>query len=184
MNRYLFDLDSTLIVGYMDRPDKDFAPVELLPGVAETWKRLRWETGNNLAIVTNQAGVAFGFISEEDVVLKLRHVASALGYAWIEVHYGADSPLEMESADWIDREGVLVFHVCYTHPKATVERYQEDNLVSDRRKPSPLMIQEAVESRGGWESTPIFIGDSPEDEKAARNAGVAFQWSQEFFRAD
>lgn len=180
MNRYLFDLDGTLIVGYMDRADKDFAPVELLPGVAETWKRLRWETGNNLAIVTNQAGVAFGFTSEDDVILKFQRVASALGYDWIEVHYGADEPLEMESLV-PGGEGVLVFHVCYTHPKASVERYQEDNLVSDRRKPSPLMIREAMERQEGW---PIFVGDSAEDEKAARNAGIAFQWAGEFFHAE
>jgi histidinol phosphatase-like enzyme len=178
MNRYLFDLDGTLIVGYMDRSDKDFAPVELLPGVAETWKRLRWETGNNMAIVTNQAGVAFGFISEEDVILKFQRVASALGYDWIEVHSGGDEPLELESLV-PGGEGVLRFHVCYTHPKATVEQYQEDNLVSDRRKPSPLMINEA---RDGEATTRvIFVGDSREDEGAARNAGVPFQWAREFF---
>ncbi len=27
----------------------------------------------------------------------------------------------------------------------------------------------------------LFVGDRPEDEQAAQNAGVAFEWSDEFF---
>ena len=95
-----FDLDGTLIESYMDRPDKAFAPVVLLPGVAERWAYLRSETGNNLAIITNQAGVAYGYNSKDDVRRKLCVVGAALGYGWIKLHEG-DEPLTLH--DRIDQ---------------------------------------------------------------------------------
>src|SRR6476469_321121 len=94
---YAFDLDGTLIRSYMDRPDKDFAAVELLPGVIEKWKYLRWSTGNNLSIVTNQGSVAFGYNTEADVRHKLCAVGAALGYGWIELHDGCAEPLELDT---------------------------------------------------------------------------------------
>lgn len=109
--RYLFDLDGTLIASYMDRADKNFAAVELLPGVAETWKHLRWETGNNMAIVTNQAGAAFGYNSEADVIAKFAEVAAQLGYDHIWVYDGSSEPIEAESAR-PSGAGVLTFYVC------------------------------------------------------------------------
>jgi len=178
---HMFDLDGTLIRSYMDRPDKNFAAVELLPGVAERWAHLRSTTGNNLAIITNQAGVAFGYNSEADVQRKLCAVGAALGYGWIELHDGSAEPIELDT-NARKVAGVLRVYVCYTHPKASIEQYRDDVLTSDRRKPSPAMIHEAYQKEG-YTQFGLFVGDSSEDEKAARNAGIAFQWAEEFFHA-
>jgi D-glycero-D-manno-heptose 1,7-bisphosphate phosphatase len=177
MKHYLFDLDGTIIRSYMERSDKDFHAVELLPGVLEAWKHLRWDTGNNMAIVSNQGGVAFGYNSESDVIEKFKAVARALGYGHIEVHSGTGEPMQ----DWSGSrhtEGVLTFYVCYADARSSDPCYNDPARVA-RRKPSPAMIYEAMEM---GEGEPVFIGDRPEDEQAARAAGVDFVWAQEFFR--
>lgn len=172
---YLFDLDGTLISSYMDNPDRNFHAWSLLPGRAEKIAALLAE-GNQIGVISNQASVAFGYNSETDVEQKLCAVGAALGYGWIELHDGGES---RELATGARNAGVLSVHVCYTHPRASVEAYQDDNLTSDRRKPSPAMIHEA---RAGENTIRVvFIGDSQEDAGAARNAGVAFQWAKDFF---
>lgn len=174
--RYLFDLDCTLIRGYMDRPDRDFDAVELLPGVAERWEYLRWNTGNNLAIVSNQSGVAFGYQTEEQVVEKFRKVAAALGYGWIEVWSGGGKPLELASGA-THAPSVLTFFVCYHDTRGQAP--YNDPLQAARRKPSGMMIREAAAADPSDDV--LFIGDRPEDEAAARDAGVGFQWAKDFF---
>jgi D-glycero-D-manno-heptose 1,7-bisphosphate phosphatase len=67
---YLFDLDGTLISGYMDRPDRDFTKWGVLPGRVEYLVQLRAHE-HQLGIVTNQAGVAFGHVTKADVGMKL-----------------------------------------------------------------------------------------------------------------
>ena len=62
---YIFDLDDTLVKGYLFRPDKDYHAVELLPGVKERLESL-WYQGHAIAIATNQGGIAFGYNSEDD----------------------------------------------------------------------------------------------------------------------
>lgn len=178
MRRYLFDLDGTIIKKFMDLPDRDFTAVELLPGVLETWRCLRYETGNNLGIISNQGGVAFGYQTEADVIRKFARVARALGYGHIEVHYGAGEPLETFS-EGRGGEGVLAFWVCYADARSPDPRYNDPAQVA-RRKPSGAMIREAI----AWDNDgdPLFVGDRSEDEAAARNAGVPFRWAEEFFR--
>src|SRR5688572_15078053 len=114
---YLFDLDGTLITSYMDRPDRDFMQWAALPGRRECLAELRTD-GHQVGIVTNQAGVAFGHISELHVSVKLIAVFSAL-----------DLPLSTPVT------------VCYAHPSATIERYRDPAEVA-RRKPSGAMIRE------------------------------------------
>jgi D-glycero-D-manno-heptose 1,7-bisphosphate phosphatase len=177
--RYLFDLDGTIVAPYMDRSDREFDAVELLPGVAERWKYLRWNTGDNLAIVSNQGGVAFGYQSEQQVTEKFRKVAVALGYDWIEVWSGGDTPLEMDSGA-THAPGVLTFFVCYHDTRGQAP--YNDPIQAARRKPSGAMIREAIATDPSDDV--LFIGDRPEDEAAARDAGVDFQWAKDFFAAE
>lgn len=185
LTAHLFDLDGTLIEGYMDRADKDFSVVNLLPNVLTKVKHLKWNTGNNIAIVTNQAGVAFGYNTEEDVQRKLCAVGAALEYGWIELHDGSAEPITLDTGARGELgRGVLQIYVCYEHPKAKLPQYQEnyDAPTENRRKPSPNMIREAFEI-GGYTQYCLMVGDRPEDEAAAKNAGVPFQWAKDFFNA-
>jgi len=51
-----------------------------------------------------------------------------------------------------------------------------------RRKPSGAMIREAMARYVYSASETLYVGDRPEDEAAARNAGVGFQWADDFFK--
>lgn len=169
----MFDLDGTLITSYMDRPDKAFAPVELLPGVAETWAHLRSESGGNLAIITNQAGVAYGFQTKDATRAKLAAVGAALGYGCVELHEGDDTVTLGTGAR--GAPGVLDIFVCYEKS-------------GPRRKPEAGMLHESM-ARAAYDAdeTPnytqyvLYVGDRPEDQQAAANAGVPFQWAADFF---
>lgn len=150
----IFDLDGTLIEGYMEREDKNFAQVVVLPGRHEHLARLL-AACIRIAIATNQAGVAFGFVSEAEVEQKLAEALDALGLS-------ADTPVA----------------VCYNHPKARVARYKRDD---PRRKPGGGMIKELVAAAGVELSKVLFVGDRPEDEQAANVAGVSFRWANDYF---
>ena len=67
---FLFDLDSTLISSYMDAPGRAYQSWHVLPGRVERLATLR-AAGHTVGIVTNQAGVAFGFIREADFEAKI-----------------------------------------------------------------------------------------------------------------
>lgn len=192
---YSFDLDDTLIAGYMARPDKDYAPVELLPNRRETIAALIAE-GHQIAIVTNQAGVAFGHINQEDARTKLQVVGASLGFGTIEIHAwrgqddrymywgtGNETPITKRA---------LPIFVCYCDARSKDESYNQP-VDCARRKPSGAMIEEAISNAmieyfnsetEEFEDVPaLFVGDRPEDEAAAKDAGVSFQWAKDFFNA-
>jgi D-glycero-D-manno-heptose 1,7-bisphosphate phosphatase len=148
---FLFDLDGTLIESYMERKDKDYQRVALLPGRAEKLRQLL-EAGHTLGIVTNQAGIAFGYNTEAEAHDKIQRSILALGL-----------PADTRYA------------VCFAHPKSRDPRYNDASEVA-RRKPSGAMILELAQ--GG---NVVFVGDMDTDQQAAANAGVAFQWAEEFF---
>lgn len=153
---YLFDLDGTLITSYMDNPDKDYHGWEPLPGRGRRIRELR-RAGHIVGIVTNQAAVAFGYITERDWEIKIADVCHRLG---------------------IDGEAV---YVCFADARSRDPRYADLRQVM-RRKPSGAMIREAMARWGYGAPETIFIGDRHEDMGAARDAGVAFQWAEEFFQ--
>jgi D-glycero-D-manno-heptose 1,7-bisphosphate phosphatase len=50
------------------------------------------------------------------------------------------------------------------------------------RKPSPYLIFEAMDLKGVlFPRQVLYVGDRPEDEEAARRAGVRFYWAADFF---
>lgn len=164
---YLFDLDGTLIEGYMDRPDRAYEPVELLPK-----RRARIQTlilrGDTCAIVTNQAGVAFGYVAEAQAWGKIEAAMQKLGFLMQAVRSSGDPAPPL-------------VYVCFHHPNAPAP--WNDPAECARRKPGGAMLLEAVRdhyvaARLGV----LYVGDREEDEQAAQAAGVPFQWAHVFFR--
>lgn len=154
---YLFDLDGTLISGYMDNPDRAYHTWHVLPGRSERLIQLA-VAGHSIAIVTNQGGVAFGFVSEEAAWFKIYEAARQCGIPPDTIR---------TYACFHDLRGKPP----YNDPKGAA-----------RRKPSGKMIQEAMYEANIFNPAEVlFVGDRSEDEAAARNAGVPFQWADVFF---
>ena len=153
----VFDIDGTLVT---TKSGKDFRQGaddwQWLPGRLEKCQEL-YNTGTKIAVASNQGGVAFGFMPKEEITYEIVRVVgdiTGIGY------YPA------------------AVNICYTHPKASIEEYRQDDV---RRKPGPGMVQEAMETFGTTTQDTLMVGDRPEDEQAARHAGVAFMWADEFF---
>ncbi len=151
----IFDVDGTLVTtasGATFR--KNAADWQWLPKRVEKLQALVSQ-GIHLGIATNQGGVAFGYMQSWDIGAELLRMADA-----IPIHH------EMVS-------------VCCQHPQATIDLYRMD---SERRKPGPGMLIELMGLADVTASDTLMVGDRPEDEQAAQNAGVAFMWADEFFR--
>lgn len=154
---YIFDLDNTLIEGYID-PKQPFARVAPLPRRIEVLTNLR-QQGHIIAIATNQGGVAFGYNTEADVQAKLSRALAALGLA-------PDTFVA----------------VCYSDRRSRNPAYNQPADCA-RRKPSGAMLREAIVAAPEASARGVlYVGDRPEDEQAAQNAGVPFQWEHEFFK--
>jgi len=152
---YLCDLDGTLITSYMDNPGRDYHVWQPLPGRGLKIRALR-RAGHTVGVVSNQGGVAFGKITEADWEQKIGEVCAWLGIDWEAVY------------------------VCFADARSSDLRYNDPREVR-RRKPSGAMIVEAMQRWGyGFEQT-VFIGDRTEDQQAAADAGVRFQWADQFF---
>lgn len=155
MSAYLFDIDDTLITGYLSRADKDYHTVEALPGRAERLRQLRAE-GHQIGLVTNQGGIAFGYNSPADWERKLAAVLESL-----------DLPATTPVA------------CCFSDVRGKAPWNTPEDAA--RRKPSGAMIGEVLAQIGASPAEAMFIGDRPEDQQAAAAAGVAFQWAHAFF---
>ncbi|MGQ9681929.1 MAG: HAD-IIIA family hydrolase [Anaerolineae bacterium] len=138
------DRDGTLIRNY--HYGREPSRVCLLPGVVEG---LRWlqGAGYRLAVVTNQAGVARGFLCESDVAAvneRLLALLADAGIAVENVYYCPHGP-----------EGVVAGYV--THCQC--------------RKPEPgLLLRASVEMRVSL-SASWYIGDVLADAEAGNRAG-------------
>jgi len=154
---YLFDLDRTLITCYMDSLNRNYHEWSLLPGRVATLARL-YLCGHALGIVTNQAGVAFGHVTERDWERKIAEVCVPLR---------------------IDRAAV---YVCFADVRSPDPRYNS-HVAAMRRKPSRAMIQEAVCDYPEQAALGVlYVGDRDVDQQTAHNAGVPFQWTHIFFK--
>lgn len=171
---YLFDIDGTLIESFMNDLTIPYDDVVLMPGRAERLAGLR-DDGHQLALVTNQGGVAFGYQTEEQVVLKLCRVLDALDFP-------ADGALRPLCTGWRD-DIVLNPSQCYVslgHPNAKHLAYRtspEDTW----RKPGRGMICRAMDDYGAFPYQTIYVGDMASDATAAAAALVAYAHADEFF---
>lgn len=160
-----FDVDGTLVKSWSN---------ELLPGVADYFAHLD-QTKTRIAFVTNQGGVGLRYWMEQDgfgepeklpteqaVYERLDSITARLGIKTtccilasfaFQAKTGAWSPLpEGAGRQW-----------AYSW-----------------RKPAPGMIKAAMVDHQIFKSV-LMVGDSEEDEQAARAAGVDFIWADEFF---
>ena len=131
----LLDRDGTIVreVEYLARPEQ----LALLPGAAEGLRRLR-EEGYHLVIVTNQAGVARGYFTEEDVR---------------RVHERLRQMLRERDAD------VDAVYYCPHHPQGQGAYRQE----CPCRKPATGMHQRAARELNLDLARSVVIGDNVTD---------------------
>ena len=143
------DRDGVLSVerGEGQRPDE----LELIDGVAGALKRLNASDYISL-VVTNQPGVAKGFITEADVERTHARMDTLLG----------------EQRAYVDD----IFY-CPHHPEAGFPGERKElKIACDCRKPGIGMIRQAVERYNVDLSTSFMIGDRTVDIEAGRRAGL------------
>lgn len=142
----LLDRDGVLNVdtGYVGRYD-DFRWV---PGAIETllaFTQANW----HICVVTNQSGVARGYLTEVDVE---------------RLH--ADITCDVIAAG----ARIDAFYYCPYHAESRIERYRWAD--HPDRKPNPGMLMKALSDHNADASRSIMIGDKQSDLEAGRRAGV------------
>jgi histidinol-phosphate phosphatase family protein len=142
----LLDRDGTIIVdhGYVGSIDR----VDLIEGAAEAIGRFN-RAGIPVAVVSNQAGVARGFFTIDDVVRVNNFLAEQLEA------YGAH---------------VDCFIFCPYHPDGIVLPFARS---SEDRKPRPGMALAAAKALGLDLRSSIVIGDRREDMGLAEQIGAS-----------
>lgn len=138
------DRDGTIVedTGYLHEISK----VRFLPRASLAIKLLR-ENGFKVIIITNQAGVARGYFTEERVQEINSYIQARLA------EQGA--PIDM-------------IYYCPHHIEGVVEEYRQECY---SRKPNPGMIEQAVRELGIDLAGSFVIGDKPSDIEAGHRAG-------------
>ncbi|MDZ7361902.1 MAG: D-glycero-beta-D-manno-heptose 1,7-bisphosphate 7-phosphatase [candidate division KSB1 bacterium] len=145
LNRAVFlDRDGTINeeINYLSRPEQ----LRLLDGAAEAIRLLN-QAGFKVVIVTNQAGVARGYFSEETVQ---------------EIHRALENLLGENGAH------VDAVYYCPHHPDAGHGVYKTD---CQCRKPRPGMLEKAAAELGLDLRQAFVIGDKISDLQAGRAVG-------------
>jgi len=146
MNKALF-LDRDGVIN----KEKDYVykieDFEFIEGVFEALKAFQ-EAGYLLIIITNQAGIARGYYTENDFEI-----------------------LNNWMLDQFRKYGIEIKKVYYdpTHPENGVGKYKRE---SQFRKPNPGMILQAKQDFNLDLSASILVGDKESDIQAGKNAGV------------
>jgi len=152
--RILFlDRDGTLNRSLGSRPPNTPEEVELLPGVVSVLTDCAAQ-GWLPVIVSNQGGVASGYLDEAGARLVQRRVVELL-------------PVPVAGS-----------YLCPHMPGGRVAEYAID---CPNRKPRPGFILAALEWFGAQAEDCLFVGDSSTDKLAAKAAGVPFRWADLFF---
>jgi D,D-heptose 1,7-bisphosphate phosphatase len=139
------DRDGVLNIdhGYVHRPEQ----VDWVDGAFETIRRFN-NLGYYVFVVTNQAGIARAYYSEEQV-----HSL----HAWM--------------SDRLAEQGAFVdaFYYCPFHPDGVVSQYRGSH---PDRKPEPGMIRRALSEFSVDVSRSFLIGDQEADIECARRGGI------------
>jgi len=146
MKRAVFiDRDGTISeeVGYINHPSR----FRLFPYAASAIKHLN-ENDWLAILVTNQAGVARGYFSEDMIQI---------------VHAGMTTDLETEGAK------LNAIYYCAHHPSVGEPPYRFD---CDCRKPKPGLISRAAQDLDIDLNKSWMVGDRYSDIELARNAGL------------
>jgi heptosyltransferase-2 len=136
------DRDGTIIedLGYLGDPER----IQFIPGAREALRALR-ASGYRLIVVTNQAGVARGLITEADV----RRVNARLQ--------------ELLTKGGVPLDGI---YYCPHHPEAGPAEYRQ---ACSSRKPGPGMIERATQDFALDLGRSVIIGDHSSDAEVARH---------------
>jgi len=139
------DRDGTLIreVNYLS----GMAQIDILPGVAAALRRLR-DGGFKLVMVTNQSGVARGFLSEADLQAIHAEIVDRLACAGARL------------------DGI---YYCPHHPTEGRETYRT---VCECRKPKPGMIRRAAAELNIDPTISFVVGDQTIDLELAWSIGA------------
>jgi D-glycero-D-manno-heptose 1,7-bisphosphate phosphatase len=146
VNKAVFmDRDGTIVedVGYMNSP----AQIKFIPGSIEAIKLLN-EAGYKVVVITNQAGVARGLVTED----MLQTIDKTL-HKWI-LNGGAHL------------DGL---YYCPHHPEHGVYPYKQ---VCECRKPHPGLIKRAQRDLNIDLANSYMIGDKATDVEAGKRAGT------------
>lgn len=139
------DRDGTINtdIGYLNHPDQ----LELIPRAAHAIKLLN-DAGFITVVITNQAGIAKGFLHEALIP---------------EIHNRLSALLNTENAR-IDR-----FYYCPHHPEAAVEHYR---IACQCRKPLPGLVFQAARELEIDVLHSYVVGDKSCDIELAHNVGA------------
>ena len=139
------DRDGTINeeVGYLDSLDK----LKIIPSAYEAIRLIN-ESGMKGVVISNQAGVARGFFTEDFVKVTHEHLQTAL----------------RQQGATIDN-----FYYCPHHPTEGIEPYRKD---CNCRKPAPGMLLRAVQDLNIDLTRSYLVGDRFRDMDAAKKAGV------------
>lgn len=112
--------------------------------------------GAKIITVSNQGGVCFPWsrFTEEQIAAVLEETAKLIG-------------------------AMASLYCCSIPNEKALPQYFNPN--DPRRKPNPGMLLEAKDLAGVGLDEMLMVGDRPEDEQAAKNAGIAFMWARDFF---
>ena len=121
--------------------------MKLLPGVPQALKKLK-DAGYKLIVVTNQAGVARGYYTEEDVKI---------------LHQYMNQLLEKDGAQ------IDAFYYCPHHPVHGIGAYKK---VCNCRKPGTGMFEMAEKDFPVDKTASYMIGDKLLDTEAGHRFGV------------
>jgi D-glycero-D-manno-heptose 1,7-bisphosphate phosphatase len=139
------DRDGTLTeeVGYVNHPKR----LRLLPRSAEAIRRLN-AAGVPAVVVTNQAGIARGYFSEDVLEAVNAEMVTQLARAGARL------------------DGV---YVCAHHPSEGDAPYR---MLCDCRKPRPGLLLRAAEDLGLDLTRSVVVGDKPSDLEVAPKVGA------------
>jgi len=148
----IFDVDGTLVTTKSGATFRKSADDwQWLPGRLERLRELQGQ-GVKLALASNQGGVAFGYLLMQDVIIEF---------------YKMMDDCQFDS-----------IRICFYHPNASIEAFRQD---SPMRKPEPGMLVEIMQEQDVSAIDTLMVGDRPEDEGAAKAAGIDFMWAKDFF---
>jgi D-glycero-D-manno-heptose 1,7-bisphosphate phosphatase len=139
------DRDGTIIEdsGYINSPEQ----IKFIPGSIEAIKKLN-EAGYKVVIISNQAGIARGLLSEDmlQTIDKIIHRQVLSGGGHIDASY-----------------------YCPHHPEHGVHPYKQ---ACDCRKPHPGLIKKAVRDHNIELSGSFMVGDKSSDIGTGKRAEV------------
>jgi D-glycero-D-manno-heptose 1,7-bisphosphate phosphatase len=129
-------------------------------------------------IISNQGGVAYGYKTEADAIEEMRYAMNLLsvdGQSMIrEAWFCPSFPDSGGDQCWVVDASIELRPLCLDW----------DGVEALFRKPNPGMVETAIdllaEQNHISKEDCLFVGDRPEDQQCAVNAGIPFQWAHDW----